>query len=383
MGHRHCHRHRHRRRRRRRRRRIRLASVFVLSLLILAPSRVSAHEEYVVDDEEDVALGEFFSEALSDPHVIGPLVAGALAVALLVGGYLLVRPFQRDLAAFRFAMREYIEYVPWLLRISLGIPLIGAGFSGYFISPALEFDLRLLQIALGFLLLFGLATRVVALVGLATRVVGVVIWPTLLLQLEFVGGLAAIALLGSGQPSADHVLQRVAGSPGTVYRRLDPVHERARGFQARIDPYERYLPAVVRVGLGATFIYLGVTQKLLQPGLALAVVDRYDLTAVIPASPELWVMGAGLAEAGLGIAIILGFFTRASAAAALAMFSLTLFALPDDPVLAHVALFGMASVLLITGGGPYALDSRLERLEADTDAETADATPTEATQARG
>nr|WP_049912370.1 DoxX family protein [Natrialba hulunbeirensis] len=366
---------------RHRRRWMRLTGAF--ALIIVATSRVGAHEEYVVDDEEDVALGEFFSEALSDPFVVGPLVAGALVVALLVGGYLLVRPFQRDLAAFRFAMREYVEYVPWLLRISLGIPLIGAGFSGYFISPALEIDLRLFQLALGFLLLFGLATRVVALVGLATYLVGVVIWPTLLLQLEFVGGLAAIALLGSGRPSADHVLQRVAGSPGTVYRRFDPVHERAREFQARIDPYERYLPTVVRVGLGATFIYLGVTQKLLQPGLAVAVVDRYDLTAVIPASPELWVMGAGLAEAGLGIAIVLGLFTRASAAGALAMFSLTLFALPDDPVLAHVALFGMASVLLITGGGPYALDGRLERLGADTELEAADATPTEATQSRG
>ncbi len=141
--------------------------VGAFALVVAATGRVRAHEEYVVDDEVDITLSEFFSEALSDPFVIGPLVAGALVVALLVGGYLLVRPLQRDLAAFRFAMREYVEYVPWLLRISLGIPLIGAGFSGYFISPALEVDLRLLQIALGFLLLFGLATRVVALVGLA------------------------------------------------------------------------------------------------------------------------------------------------------------------------------------------------------------------------
>ncbi|THE64206.1 DoxX family protein [Salinadaptatus halalkaliphilus] len=339
--------------------------VCAIALFVAAATSARAHEEYVVDEERDITLGEFVGTALTDPFVVGPLIAGTVAVLAVIGLYLSVRPLQRDIAAFRAAMREYTAYVPWLLRISLGIPLIGAGFSGYFISPALEVDLRLLQVGLGFLLLFGLATRVVAILALAVYLVGVVIWPTLLLQLEFVGGLAALAVLGSGKPSADHVLQRIAGTTGTAYRRFDPVHTRSRAFQNRIEPAERYLPTVVRLGLGATFIFLGVTQKLLQPGLALAVVDRYELTAVVPVSPELWVLGAGLAEAGLGTALVLGLFTRASAATAIAMFTLTLFALPDDPVLAHVALFGMASVLLITGAGPYALDDRLERVAAE------------------
>ncbi|WP_245724166.1 DoxX family protein [Natronorubrum texcoconense] len=335
------------------------------SLAVVATGTVAAHEEYVVDEERDVDVATFFDDALTDPFVVGPLLAGALAVVAVIAGYLRFRPFQRDLGAFQTAMGEYTDYVPWLLRISLGIPLIGAGFTGYFVSPALEVDLRILQVALGFCLLFGLATRVVALIALAAYLVGVSIWPILLLQLEFVGGLLAIALIGSGRPSADHVLQRVAGTRGTVYGRVDPVYDRARALQERVDDYRRYLPTVVRLGLGSTFIYLGLTQKLLQPGLALAVVDRYDLTATVPASPELWVLGAGLAEVALGLALIAGLFTRASAGTAIAIFTLTLFALPDDPVLAHVALFGMASVLLITGGGPYAADGHLERLGID------------------
>ena len=36
-------------------------------------------------------------------------------------------------------------------------------------------------------------------------------------------------------------------------------------------------------------------------------------------------------------------------------------------MLAHGALFGMASVLLITGGGPYAVDGHLERVATDAD----------------
>lgn len=335
------------------------AGALVGVALGVATQTATAHEEYVADEYADRSPAAVFADALTDPAVIGPLLLGGLAVLLAVGGYLRYRPVELDVAAFRHAMAEYRDYVPWLLRISLGIPLIGAGFGGYFISPALEVEFRLLQVALGFLLLFGLGTRVTALCALGTYLLGVVVWPVLLLQLEFVGGLLALALVGSGKPSADHTLQRVASSPGTVYGRFDPVAGSARAFQERVGPYQQYLPTITRLGLGVTFVYLGASQKLLRPGIALAVVDRYDLTAVVPVSPELWVLGAGLAEITLGIALFLGVFTRASAATAIVVFTLTLFALPDDPVLAHVSLFGMASVLLITGGGPYALDNRL------------------------
>lgn len=353
-----------------------LSRLLVAGFLAGTTGTALAHEEYVVDGERRAPVDEFLADALTDPYVVGPLAGGGLVVVAVIAAYLVRRPVQRDLVAFRAAMREYTDFVPWLLRISFGIALVGAGFSGYFVSPAVEGDFRLLQVGLGFLLLFGLATRVVALLALAVYLLGAVTRPALLLQLEYVGGLVALALVGSGRPSADDVLQRVAGTRGTIYRRLDPVHERASAFQARIDPYERFSPTVVRVGLGAAFVYLGVSQKLLRPGLALAVVERYDLAAVGPVSPELWVLGAGLAEATLGVALILGFFTRATAVTAIATFTLTLFALPDDPVLAHVGLFGMASVLLITGGGPYAVDQRLERLEAETDRVAM--TPTEA-----
>ncbi len=328
-------------------------------LLVLVASPVSAHEEYVVDEYDPVAVGEFLTNALTDPFVIGPLLAGGLAVGALAVSYLYLLPFQNDFTTFRLAMGEYIEKVPWLLRISFGVPLIGAGFAGYFISPAVAAELRILQVALGFFLLFGLATRVIALVTLVVYLVGLAFEPLLLLQLEMVGGLLAIALIGSGQPSADHVLQRMAAAPETVYGRFDPVYDHARRFQEWVSDYEQYVPTVTRIGLGITFIYLGTGQKLLRPGIALATVERYNLTAVVPVAPELWVLGAGVTETALGLALIFGLFTRASSFTAITMFTLTLFALPDDPVLAHVALFGMASVLLITGGGPLSVDGRL------------------------
>ncbi len=346
-------------------RRSAIAAVVGGVLLWVLSGSARAHEQYVVDDEKDVTVREFLSAVLSEPMSIALLAGGAVAVVLTMAGYLYIQPLQRDIAAFRLAMREYAEYVPWLLRISFGIPLIGAGFGGYFISPAVEAELRILQVTLGFMLLFGLATRVFAVATLGVYLVGAIFYPTILLQLEMVAGMVTIALVGSGMPSADHALYRVSEAKNTVYGRIDFVHTWARRYQQKLKTYEQVAPTVARVGLGATFIYLGVSEKLLSPGLGLEVVDHYDLTGVIPVQGELWVLGAGLAEVALGTLLILGLFTRASAMTAIFMFTLTLFALPDDPVLAHVGLYGLASMLIITGSGPYAIDRRLSTVLDD------------------
>jgi uncharacterized membrane protein YphA (DoxX/SURF4 family) len=86
-------------------------------------------------------------------------------------------------------------------------------------------------------------------------------------------------------------------------------------------------------------------------------VDKYALTTIVPVSPMLWVFGAGLVEAVVGLALLAGAFTRGTAAVAFGMLTLTLFGLPDDPVVAHVSLFGLCSALLVTGAGRYSLDA--------------------------
>jgi uncharacterized membrane protein YphA (DoxX/SURF4 family) len=70
----------------------------------------------------------------------------------------------------------------------------------------------------------------------------------------------------------------------------------------------------------------------------------------------MWVFGAGLGELVVGLFILTGTFTRSAAGAGFVILTMTLFGLPDDPVLAHVTLFGLTSALLITGSGPVALD---------------------------
>ncbi|NHN59485.1 MULTISPECIES: DoxX family protein [Halorussus] len=351
-----------------------------LAALLAVSGTASAHVKYVVDSAADVgdALA-FLAEVVSEPFNAALLGGGGLAVAVALVAYLRFRPAERDLEVLRETLRGYDDLVPWMLRLSIGLPLVGAGFAGYFFSPVVNAEARVLQVAVGFLLLFGLATRAVALVGLGAYLVGLLAEPALVLASEYVGGLLAVALLGGGRPSADHMLQRVADAEGTLYGRFDPVHRASSWLNDRTASRRRYAPTLVRLALGFNFFYLGFTQKLFAPGPALAVVEKYDLTAVVPVDAGLWVVGAGLTEMAVGAALFAGLFTRATAATAFTMLTLTLFGLADDPVLAHVSLFGMVSMLFITGSGPLAVDSWLrefasgDRSHAGADGETTSA----------
>jgi uncharacterized membrane protein YphA (DoxX/SURF4 family) len=343
----------------RRSRRLR-RSLGLLALPALA-GVASAHVDYVAPGGGAEAPVPFLVAAFTDPLVLAVVGGGAVAAVSGLFVALRRRPLAADVAALRAALSGYDDLLPWLLRLSVGLPLVGAGFRGYLFSPgvapAAPTAVRLFGVGVGFFLLFGLATRFVAAVGLAGYAVALAVDPAALLASEFVAGLLAVALVGGGRPSADDVLARLAADERTAYSRVDPVYRSVVvPFAERIEPHDRWLPTVVRVGLGLNFAYLGVVQKLLSPASALAVVEQYGLTAVVPVSPTLWVVGAGVVEFAVGVALLAGLFTRLFAGVALSLFVTTLFALPNDPVLAHVSLFGLASVLMVTGGGPLSVD---------------------------
>ncbi|MCD2199856.1 DoxX family protein [Halobacterium sp. KA-4] len=317
------------------------------------------HVDYVVEGAPTVRAVEFLVEVLSNPLNAVLLLGGALSVVAGMVAYIKYKPAAADVRALRSTLEDYHAFLPWMLRLAVGLPLVGAGFAGYFFSPSVEAPTRILQVLIGFFLLFGLATRAVALVGLLAYLTGLVLRPELVLASEYIGGFLGVLLLGAGRPSADHLLQQVAAARGTIYGRFDPLHPLVEKFNDIVGPYEQYAPTVIRLGVGFNFALLGFWEKLANPGMALAVVDKYDLTAVVPVDPGMWVVGAGLTELAVGICLFVGLFTRATAAVAFVVLTTTLFGLPDDPVLAHITLFGLSSALFVTGGGPLSLDERL------------------------
>ena len=350
-----------------------VAAGSIVAALGALPGFAAAHVEYVTPGSDPVAVAEFLIDALADPFNLAVLAGGALAVVAAVGAYLRTRPVPEDVRVLRASLSSYRDLLPWLLRLSVGLPLVGAGFSGYLFSPAVRPEapmfVRLFGVTLGFLLLFGLATRFVAAVGLASYLVGFAQNPALMLAFEYVPAFLAIAIVGGGRPSADDVIADLAADDRTLYSRIDPLY-RSVSVPAtrRLGGLRAYVPVLLRVGLAVSFVYLGISQKLMNPGDALAVVEKYDLTAVVPVSPELWVLGAGLTEALVGVALAVGLFTRTFSGVALLLFTTTLFGLPDDPVLAHVSLFGLVSALMVTGGGPLSVDAAIHERDWGTEA---------------
>ena len=343
----------------------RSVAVAALALLAtLAARPVAAHVDYVTEDSGDpLDAVAFVAEVLSDPFNAALFAGSGLLAVAGLAAYLWVRPTIVDIVVLREKLAGYGDLVPWMLRLAVGLPLVGAGFQGYLFAPTLAFDpgasplLRVLFIGLGFFTLFGLATRIASVVGLMTYAwVFVAVDPLVVLAVEYVPVFLALLILGGGRPSADDMLLAVASTPGSYYGRIDPVHHLKSFLDEATAPLRRYVPTVLRVGMGVSFVYLGLIQKLADPGSALLVVEKYDLTSVVPVDPGLWVVGAGVTEVAVGLALIAGFFTRGAAALSFVLFTTTLFGLPDDPVLAHVALFGIASAVFTLGSGPLAFD---------------------------
>ncbi len=318
---------------------------------------VLGHVVYVTPPEESPDPIGFLVDTLIDPLALALVGSGTVAVAVLLGAWLRWRPTLQAWQRFVDRAWSYRELVPWMLRLSFGLVLIGSGLMGTVFAPQVGIGgwPHVLQTAVGFLLLLGFAVRLAALVGLLAYLVALVMDAALVVIFDLAGGLVAIALVGPGWPSLDDLLRATfPRGPGGELATRAPTLAR----------YEDAVPLLVRVGLGGALLASAVVDKLLVYERGLATVERYHLTAIIPVSPELWVVGAALVEGALGFAILLGLATRVSATAAFAVLSVTLFALPDDPAIAHVGLFGSASILVVLGAGRWSVDDWLGRLQA-------------------
>jgi uncharacterized membrane protein YphA (DoxX/SURF4 family) len=308
-----------------------------------------AHVDYVTDSETSPDPIGFVLDALAQPNALLALALGAVVVLVALLAWGRVRPLEEPRLRFIERARGYTEYLPWIIRLSVGLVLIGAGLLRVRFMPTIEDagPFALLLTATGFLLLLGLAVRPAALVALGAFLVTLVEHPELVMMLDVAGALAVAAVLGPGRPSLDDLL-RAAFPRGPGARAA--TNNLARGR------YDDLVPLLVRIGLGGAFAASGIVDKLLIYDQALAAVDRYGLTGVVPVAPEVWVLAAAVVETALGLAVLAGVLTRFSAILGFTVLTLALFALPDDPVVFHVGLFGLCSVLVILGGGRWSLD---------------------------
>ncbi len=300
-----------------------------------------AHVSYVLTpDQMQANQGadyEFMASPLHDPMNLVIMGAALVAiVALVYAGNKL--KFVRDrVRFFRGRTRSYQEYVPLILRLCLGVALIGAAGLEVWISPAVSAPhaIALIELILGVLLIIGFALTPVAFATLALGVVGLILYPELIDNLEFITVALAVLLLGQAKPGVDDLLGLSMFTPP--------------------DRLKAWVPLILRLGLGLGLMVMAVMDKLVNPHWFGMVVEDYGLNAMLPLSTAMWVLSATLVEFVLGFALVIGYRVRVVSLLTLMVLGLTFFMF-GEAVFAHVTIFGTLVVLLITGAGQTSLD---------------------------
>ena len=320
---------------------------FVSSAVVAAtPLLASAHVGYVLDHEDFVshegADAQFLIHGVTDsPSSV--LVAG-LVTLLVVGAIIYWRTRPRSkvlLANVLTKLASYQELLSWMARLSLGIALIGAGTANVFVSPVLMGTpmIGFIEIVLGFLFLLGFLLPLAYIGSIALFLVGLTHSNYVFGNMDFLALVLSSLLLASARPGLDDILHIKQISLG----------EKAKDL----------VPLVLRFGLGIAFIFLAVYEKFMNPHDSALVVQMYHLTNVIPVSPALWVLGAGMVEFLLGVLLIIGFEVRLVAIVSFVVISLSFFYFKES-VYSHVTLFGAISMLVVTGAGKYSVDRMLK-----------------------
>jgi len=269
------------------------------------------------------------------------LLVGAFALALLV----------RAIASFRPGLDQpwlarLAPWMPFAVRLHLGIALAGLLSGGYYLAPSMELDKNLVGWLLGLvvatsalLLLVGWHTRRGAWLLIAAGPLGMLEFgfEAILHRVDLLGLALFLVLAGPGRWSADYELGRVR----------DPVRvEAGRAVWA------------LKLAVGSALIAVAVSEKLANPDLARRFTDERGVdfnvgqALGLPLADTEFIRIAGALEVLFGLLIISGALPQAIVLIAGVPFNLTLYFFGTNELLGHLPVYGAMLVLLVYGSDP-------------------------------
>lgn len=322
-----------------------IKKIYILALLFFTSiSFASAHVAYVVEDtERKNAMGYDFSFLLApfqNLQYVLLMIATVVAVGL-INLFIHFNPItERITSHARKVLGSYHELIPWIMRLALGITLIGAGTSNMLLSPIITNpEFSFIQILVGFSFLLGFLIAPASILTIALYLVALSTDSYIIGNIDVLALALGILVFHSGRPGIDDIL--------------------GISLLSRIKIPRKYFTLILRLGIGGAMIFLGLYEKILNPHMSAIVVENFHLTSLVPVSQNLWVLGAGLTEFFIGFFIILGIFTRTVSVVAFAVLSLSFFFFKES-VFSHVTLFATFSILVIEGGGYLSVDRYIE-----------------------
>jgi uncharacterized membrane protein YphA (DoxX/SURF4 family) len=237
------------------------------------------------------------------------------------------------------SLERYAKTGPLALRIALGVALIAAAAANWLFVPSLVLDqdsigfaLRLVEAACGLFILAGFFTRYAAVVLALLGIVAMVPFSieSVLEQVHILGIAGFLFIAGPGAVSLD--------ARRHAHRSLE--HEKAPAAAINL----------LRIAMGFGIAYGALTEKLLNPPLAQALLDQSPFLNVLRplgVSDPIFIWLAGATELAIGVVILSGQITRPVMAVGFVLFTVTLivFGLPE--LVGHLPYFGIMLTLFI------------------------------------
>jgi len=305
------------------------------------PKIAEAHEAYVLPKDyfwkeiRGPLNTEAFS-ALTNKHnlLLAVTIASCILIALFLNSLFRLTKIGSKLHR---SVERLAPIGPFLVRIAISAAFFFGATQNSFLGAELSISelpfAHLMQIALyvaSFMIFFGLFTEIAAFIGLVVFTAGFFAFGMYLVTyFNYLGELIILLLFGTRKFSFDQLL-----------------FGRLKGWRRKWEPYETTL---IRVFYGIALIFAGITVKLLHADLTLRVIRDWHLTQfhwLFPSDPMLVVLGAGLAEAVIGIFIAFGFELRFTVLISLFYITLSLFYF-KELVWPHILLYGISLNLLV------------------------------------
>ncbi len=309
----------------------RLGLVFVI--LLLFPSIASAHEKWFTDGSKyPPQFGLIFTLP-----VLGMIGLSFLGIGVLI---LLRRLVGGD---NRFPQVGFLRYYDRsnqiILAVQTAISLIAVAVSLHIFAPnlyggynVLGFILAGVEVFVAFSFISGILTRIGAIALIALFLFSFFLYPAwaVLEQSAYVGIALYLLIMGRGLVK-----------PGPHNEPL-----------SRLAQYWRIAPLLLRTGVGLSIAVLAFTEKLADPGLALAFLKTHpnfnvaQLIGLTWFTNERFILAAGAVELTIGLALISSILPKIVIFGMFVPFNLTLPFLPPSELLGHLPIFAAMYTLL-------------------------------------
>jgi uncharacterized membrane protein YphA (DoxX/SURF4 family) len=267
-----------------------------------------------------------------------PVVAAFVIAGVAVAIAYVVQHRVREPKVMR-TFERFARIAPTVLGIHVGIALVISGFLGILFSPNLHPSdepigraILLVEGLCGVMLLLGVTTRGAAILLALLGIVAMQPFTleSILENAQFLGIALFFFIVGRGPYSVD----------------------RLRGVRppVRHDDAPLWALTLLRLCLGFAIAFGALTEKLLDPGLAQALLDARPYLNVLRTfgvgDPQFAYL-AGLIELCVGIVIMSGQLTRPVMAAGAVLFTVTLPVFGWTEVLGHLPYYGIMFVLFM------------------------------------